>query len=143
MSQLEAMTHKSADQLKQDASQTAFIDITGPAGNLPVSDFGYSSDQTLSQYFYSGGCPAGMLTCDNKAAATPLGAPIVLLGPTYFNYQASIGNATFSLPTPSSVQQGTLFHEFWHTEGIGDLGGSTAFDNWLNGGCQGNVPGGQ
>jgi hypothetical protein len=46
-----------------------------------------------------------------------------------------------TVPTTSSYQAGVLFHEFFHIEGIADLGGNVAFNSWLQGGCNGEPPG--
>jgi hypothetical protein len=63
-----------------------------------------------------------------------------MLGFYFFNYPNPFGG---TLPATAAYQQAILFHEFFHTENIGDLGGSQAFDNWLKGGCQGKPPGQQ
>lgn len=137
---------KSFNQLMQDASGVTFIDTTGVGGTLTTSDVGIqsqNSNETLAQYFLGAPCPAPEATC-TATAVTPLGTPIVLLGSNYSTAleNISFGNSsvTINVPTTTAFQQDTLFHAFFHVEGIGDLGGSVAFDNWLQGGCQGNPP---
>jgi RHS repeat-associated protein len=145
MSWLETATGKSSSQLMQDANGLAFIDITGVGGSLTMSDVGVpGGNETLSQYFYSAPCPAPEATCPPPDAAVPLGYPVVLLGAGYFNSNGTtyiFGNQTYTPPATTASQEAMLFHEFFHTEGIGDLGGSNAFDSWLQGGCKGSPPG--
>ena len=129
----------------QDANQVTFVDITGEGGSLTMSDVGVPGGAlTLSQYFYSAPCPAPEATCTPSVAVTPTGYPVVLLGASYFNSNGTtiiLGNQTFSPPATIASQEAILFHEFFHTEGVGDLGGSAAFDSWLQGGCKGSPPG--
>jgi hypothetical protein len=135
MSYLEKATGKSFSQLMQDADQVSFIDVAGASGTLTLSNIGLpGGGETLSQYFDSAGPTA--------VAITPTGYPVVLLGSSYFNSSgtATIGNQTVNLPATTASQEETLLHEFFHTEGIGDLGGTTAFDSWLQGGCKGAPP---
>ena len=133
---LETETGKSFNQLMQDANQLTFVDVTGVGGSLTMSQVGLpGGNETLAQYFSSAD--------PTTVAATPLGYPVVLLGSNYFNSSGTvtIGNQTINLAATPASQAETLFHEFFHTEGIGDLGGSTAFDGWLQGGCKGTPPG--
>jgi RHS repeat-associated protein len=136
MGALETMTGKSFNQLMQDANQVAFVDVTGPSGSLSPSQVGLANDSnaTLSSEFAQS---AG------ATAVTPLGQPIVLLGSQYFNGTSTFGNSTFNVSTPDSFKQSVLFHEFWHVEGIGHddtPAASQAFNDWLNGGCKGQMP---
>lgn len=142
LAQLEGMTGKSFSQIMTISNQTSFIDAAGPGGyNLTLSDFGIGvgisgiGDETLAQYFNQAQ-GAGI-----DIAVTPLGVPLVLLGESFYSIGTVTTNGVPStLPTSTSFQQGTLFHELWHVLGVGDLGGSIPFDNWLQGGCQGPPP---
>jgi len=139
LAQLEKRTGKSFDQIKAFAGTLNYYAVGGPAGGLTLSQVGVASatDMTLQEYFGSNTQPGQ----SNPAAAVPLGNPVVLLGGGYYYDRAVIGNQTFWIPTTNAEKQNTLFHELWHTLGIGDLGSSAAFDAWLSGGCQGKAPG--
>ena len=129
----------------QAANQTTFIDITGVGGSsITTSELGITgSDMTLSQYFdlaYAS-CPAPEATC-NIIAATPEGTPVVLLGAGYFNTVNRVvfgpgQTYTYTSPASTASQEQALIHEFFHTLGVGEPNGSSAFDNSISGGCQG------
>jgi len=151
MGWLETHTGKTASQLDTDATNVQFFNITGSAGNTPLASLGFAPpngnpDETLAQAFAAQAASAGCQSAPGQGgsgacvvpAVTFQGTPYVMLGFYYFNSQNPFGG---TLPATGAYQQAILFHEFFHTEGVGDLGGSLAFDNWLKGGCQGNPPG--
>jgi hypothetical protein len=120
-----------------DANTISVDDVTGSAGNLTIGQLGvsgqdYSSD-TAAEFF--GTRPAGAV-----ASTLPAGnvSGLVLLGSSYFNSNFGLGGPT--TPTTDAYKAGVLFHEFFHVEGIGDLGGSVPFNNWVQGGCKGDPP---
>ncbi len=135
LSQLESLTGKSFDQIKSAADSIQYYDMSTPAARLMMSDLGVTniSNQNLTTYFFAGP--------DAPTALTIPGTQFVLLGSQYFTGQALLGSATIPIATTDAFKQDTLFHELWHTLGVGDLGGSGAFDNWLQGGCNGPPPG--
>ena len=55
----------------------------------------------------------------------PTGTNVVLLGLLFFNSSGSVAldNQILNLPATAASQAETLVHEFFHVEGIGDLGG--------------------
>jgi hypothetical protein len=135
---LETQTGKSFGQLMQDANTITVDDTTGPGGTLSIGDLGgtgqdYSSDSATA-YFSTR--PAGTVA---TSLSSGNGTGLVLLGSSYFNSNFGLGGPT--VPTTSSYQAGVLFHEFFHIEGIADLGGNVAFNSWLQGGCNGEPPG--
>jgi hypothetical protein len=134
---LETQTGKSFNQLMQDANQIMFVNVPQDGSLLTLSNIGLpGGNETLSEYFNS-------ISFTPPVAATPTGYSVVLLGSLYFTVSSTvtIDNQTFSLAATTDSQQEVLFHEFFHVEGIGDLGGSTAFDDWIQGGCKGSPPG--
>jgi hypothetical protein len=75
-----------------------------------------------------------------------MGTPIVILTSLYFWQRITFdlgggGIRTSVIPTSDGFKQDTLFHELWLTIGIGDLGGSSAFDGWRTAGCHKAQPG--
>ncbi len=134
--QLESRTGLSFDQIKSAAGMIQYYDLSTPASNLYLSDIGQTNhpDQTLSNFF-SQQAPPGTV------GLTILGTPIVLLPSSFFTTTVLLGNTSIPAATTDAVKENTLFHELWHTLGQDDLGGSVAFDKWLQGGCNGPPPG--
>lgn len=133
LGKLESMTGLSFDQIKTNADNIQYYDLTGAAGSLFTSDVGIDgANSTLLAFFNNSPTP--------RTAGVPGNLPIVLLGSSFFTGSIVLDNKTFLVPTDLAFQQQTLFHELWHVLGIADLGGSVAFDNWLSGGCKGAAP---
>ena len=144
LSQLESMTGKTFDQIKAVADSTQYFDMSaGAVAQLTFADAGLPwapSQESLMTYAFGQGGP-------DWIAETATGTQYVFLSQYFWTSYAYINmGGTLVLgskPTTLADRQQTLFHELWHELNISDndMGGSLAFDKWLQNGCTGPRPG--